>query len=221
MIFFLGILTAVAFAWAAIKMGLYEMWVLFINALISAYLGIFLGPRIAESILSGPSEYSNALGVGVCGIGFFLILQGATYLLITSQFSVSLPKPLEIFGGGFVGFLAGLFVWGFLNIFILLMPFSQGGFVKGMGVEIDQANISYTAGWCNMLNSIVSTDDKQIGAKEMLSQLVADVEASRKGKGREVEETGGEEQSEPNEIEAPPTVEELIGAPPEADIDDI
>ncbi len=48
MTFWIGILIGVLFAYFAVKIGFYETLIMMFNVVISVFLGIFLGPTIAN-----------------------------------------------------------------------------------------------------------------------------------------------------------------------------
>ena len=104
MLFWVGLLIAVLFAWVTIKMGLYETWALLFNILISVYLAVFLGSAVADSDLLSGVPYNSVIATAVIGIGTFLILQSISYIFFTSQFNVSIPKIFDVIGSGFLGF---------------------------------------------------------------------------------------------------------------------
>ena len=85
MVFWIGILVAVAFAYSAIKMGFYQTWTMLFNIVIAVYVGVRLGPAIEEFIPAG-GQYSKMLAVLTPGVGTFLILQGIAYIFLIGQF---------------------------------------------------------------------------------------------------------------------------------------
>ncbi len=111
MAFWIGILVSGLFAWAVVKIGFCEAWVLLCNIVISVYLAIFLRPIIANTLLSaGNSTYGNALTVLGTAAATCLVLHGISHIFFTSHFSVPFPKALDTIGAALLGFLAGFLV---------------------------------------------------------------------------------------------------------------
>ena len=133
MVFWIGILVGGLFAWFAIRMGFYETWVMLFNIVISVYLGVFLGPIIANIVAVADAPYSNVLAILAIAIASFLILYGISYIFFTSQFNIPFPKVFDILVAGFLGFLAGFLVWSFVSFLVCIAPISQNTFVKEIG----------------------------------------------------------------------------------------
>jgi hypothetical protein len=175
MVFWLDILIGGVFIWLAIKIGFYEIWALLFNIVISIYVAIFLTPVLLD-IVPGSSDIPccHAFSLAVLGGGTFLILYGITYVFLTGQFKVAFPKLFEILFTGILGFLAGFLVLSFAALVITMTPISQNRFVKQIGFnrESQQVNISYMCLWCDMVNSIVSSDTK-ITSKEAVEYLLS------------------------------------------------
>ena len=96
MVFWVGILISVLFAYFAIKKGFYETWALGFNIIISIYLAVFLGPVISGIIPMGTAVYNKIITTLAIAAASFLILQGTSYILITSQFNVPFPKIIDV-----------------------------------------------------------------------------------------------------------------------------
>jgi hypothetical protein len=193
MAFWLGILVGGLFAWFAIKLGFYETWAMLFNIIISIYLAVFLRPVIAEVVpAAGDTSYSSALIMSATAITSFLILHGISYTFLTGQFSVSFPKIFNTLGTGFLGFLAGFLVWSFASLLISTTPISQDTFVKGIGfdTQFEQTNMPYISWWCNLVNTVVSSQDSEHTAKEAISELLKKEETAVQDK-----------PAEPNDVE--------------------
>lgn len=216
MAFWLGILVGGLFAWFAIKLGFYETWAMLFNIIISIYLAVFLRPVIVEVVpAAGDTPYSGVLIMSATAIISFLILHGISYTFLTGQFNVSFPKILNTLGTGFLGFLAGFLVWSFASLLISATPISQNTFVNGLGFDsqFEQSNMPYISWWCNLVNTVVSSQDSEHTAEEAISELLKSVEK------KETAVQG--KPAEPNDVETGTTEEKQPGSPPGANVEDI
>jgi hypothetical protein len=214
MAFWFGILVAGLFAWFAVGIGFYEMWVMLFNIVISIYLAVFLRPIIVNIPAVGDTPYSNALTMIAIAIASFSILHGISYTFITSQFKVSFPRIFNTLGTGFLGFLAGFLVWNFVSFLIFITPISQDTFVRGIGFndEFQQSNVSVVCRWCNLVNRVVSSRDSETSCEQAVSELLKSTEPEL-----QVEPA---EQAEPNDVEADVSEQEQFGLPPETGVED-
>ncbi|MDD5327803.1 MAG: hypothetical protein PHY02_08330 [Phycisphaerae bacterium] len=173
MVFWIGILVSGAFAWLAIKLRFYQTWVLVFNIIISIYLGIYLRPAIANIPAVGDTPYSNILAMAAIVLVSFLVLHCISYVFLTGQFNVPFPKVFDTLGSGFLGFLAGFLVWSFLTLLIYITPASQNSLVKSIGFtdQFRQTGVSYIAGFCNLVNAIVSYD-KGDSTEQTINELL-------------------------------------------------
>jgi len=220
MIFWIGILVAVALAFFAIRMGFYETWAILFNVVISIYLSVFVGPIVARIPAIANTSFSNALAVIATAIAAFLILQSITYILMTSQFSISFPKVLDVIGAGFLGFLGGLLLWSFVNFLIYLTPIPQSDFAEKFGYnsQFRQANVSVISWWCDLVGSIVSNrHDGTTTAEQTINGLFEDI--VRKTKNAKAEQAPTGQSSEPDEPKTKIRPEDQLGPPPEIDFD--
>ena len=191
MVFWLGILTGGIFVWFAIKIGFYEIWAMLFNIVISIYVAIFLTPVLLDIVPgSGDIPCCNAFSLAVLGGGTFLILYGITYVFLTGQFKVAFPKLFEILFTGILGFLVGFLVLSFAALVITITPISQNRFVRQIGFnrESQQANISYMCLWCDLINSVVSSDTK-VTSKEAVEYLLSSAQPQTENKAGQT--TGG------------------------------
>lgn len=195
MAFWFGILVAGLFAWFAVGIGFYEMWVMLFNIVISIYLAVFLRPIIVNIPAVGDTPYSNALTMIAIALASFSILHGISYTFITGQFKVSFPKIFNTLGTGFLGFLAGFLVWNFVSFLIFITPISQDTFVRGIGFndEFQQSNVSVIYRLCNLVNTVVSSRDSEISSEQAVSELLKSTEPEL-----QVEPA---EEAEPNDVE--------------------
>jgi len=179
MVFWIGILVGCLFVWLAVKMGFYETWVLLFNIVIAVYLGVFLGPVIANIVPIGrDTPYNNAMCMIAAGIGGFLILHGISYTLFTGQFSVPFTKTFDTLVAGFFGFLTGFLVWTFLSLLICITPISQNTFVSELDFtgSFKQAGVPYIGLWCNLVNSMVASEDSEVTCEQVISALLKNAE---------------------------------------------
>lgn len=179
MVFWIGILFGCLFVWLAVKMGFYETWVLLFNTVISIYLAVFLGPVIANIVpVARGSAYNNALCMIIPGVGAFLILYGISYTLFTGQFSIPFTKKIDTLAAGFFGFLTGLLVWFFLSLLICIMPISQHTFVSELDFAggFKQTGLPYIGWWCDMVNSIVASEDSEVTSEQIITALLKSAE---------------------------------------------
>lgn len=218
MALWVGILVGVAFAWLAIKKGLYETWALVFNIVISIYLAIFLRPAIVDiAPAAGDTAYSNAATVLAIAIAAFLVLHGISYTFLTGHFKVPFPKILDTPGAGFLGFFAGLLVASFVSLLISITPISENTFVKGIGLvgQSEQTNKPVICWWGNLVNSVVASQDNKLTCEQAINELLKSAESKARD-----EQPKLDEPVEPNDVETIITEEEPLGPPPEPDIED-
>jgi len=175
MVFWAGILAAAFFAWLAVKIGFYETWTMLFNIVISIYLSVFLTPVITSMVpAAGDTAYGNALTLITVAAGAFLILHGVSYSFLTGRFSVWFPRPLDNVGSGLLGFLAGLLIWSFLALVILVSPLSQAGFAQDIDLRnaVEQTSVPYIAWWCDLVNGIVAAGDNKYTTRQVISKLL-------------------------------------------------
>jgi len=193
MAFWTGILVGGFFAWLAVRKGFYETWTLLFNVVISVYVSVLLTPVIAESVpAAGDTAYGNALTLAAVAGGTFLILHGISCTLFTGRFGVTFPKIFDNIGAGILGFLAGFLIWSFVALLISATPIGQKDTARaiGFGRKIEQSNGAYISWWCNLVNTIASSEDTRRPAQETVSRLLD--KAEEKGRDKPPE------QPEPN-----------------------
>jgi hypothetical protein len=175
MIFWIGILIAVAFAASSLKFGLYHAWTMLFNILIAVYLGVRLGPLIEDFVPAG-GEYQTTLGVLAAGLVSFLILHGISYVFLIGQFDVTFPHSINKLGSALFGFLAGFLVWSFIILLVCTAPFSQNKFLKDVGVCSEGFERMHTQGylvfWCAALDKLVGSGDTDTGAQKAIAGLL-------------------------------------------------
>ena len=199
MVFWAGILVAALFARLAIKMGFYETWTMLFNIAVSVYLGVSLRPLLIEFAPSaGDTPYGSALTIFGIAIGAFLILHGISFVFFTGQFSVSLPKVLNIIGAGLLGFVAGFLVWGFVSFLVSTTPIFESAYLKqlDLGSQIRQTSVPVVCWWCSFVNKIVSSKANGDTIKQELDGLIKNTEKNKRSVITEPNDT--DETNEPN-----------------------
>jgi hypothetical protein len=166
MVFWFGILIAVAFAASSLKLGLYHAWTMFFNILIAVYMGVRLGPFI-QDFIPAAADYNTALAILGAALGSFLILHGISYVFLIGQFDITFPSTINKFGSAFLGFLVGFLVWSFIFLLVCATPFSQNKFVKDAGVSsecFEHAHCqAYLVWWCSAMDKLVGSSDADAG----------------------------------------------------------
>jgi uncharacterized membrane protein required for colicin V production len=227
MAFWIGILVGGIFAALAVKIGLYEMWALFFNIVISIYLAVFLRPIITDKVpVGGGAEHNTALAIIITAVVVFAILEGISYMFITSPFSISFPKILDTAGSGVLGLLAGFLVWSFINFLIGITPMGQdqNSFVKkiGLGAQPKQAATSYLTSWCNVVNTIASNRDSTVTSEQLVSGLLKSTEEKAKAKlAKKLKPVKVFVPPEPKKVEVTISERDKLGPPPEPEVEDI
>lgn len=211
MVFWIGILIGCLFAWLAVKMGFYETWILLFNIVIAVYLAVFLRPVIANIVpVARESAYNNALCMIIPAVGAFLILHGISYTLFTGQYSVPFPKTINTLVAGFFGFLTGFLVWTFLSLLICISPISQNTFVSELNFAdgFKQTGAPYVGWWCDLVNSMVASEDSDVTSEQVISALLKNAEAKPPAG-----------QAEPNQPDKPDNIRSRPITNPSVDIE--
>jgi len=182
MVFWIGILCGAVFAYMAIKIGLYETWVMLFNIIIAVYLAVYLRPIIVDFYPdAGSTPYRNGLTMAATAVAALLILYGISNTFITSQFTVPFPKVLDTLAAGVLGFLAGLLVWSFVSLLICITPISQQPIVREMGFssQFQLGNASSICRWCNLVNKVASRKDNSHSTEDVISELLKSAEEKK------------------------------------------
>ncbi len=203
MVFWVGTLVGGLFAYFAVKKGFYEMWALGFNIIISVYLAILLGPVVSDIIPVGGTVYSKALTALATAAACFLILYGISYTFITGQFSISLPKIVDVVGAGLLGFLTGFLVWSFVSLLIMTTPITKNTLAQEIGfdTQAQQTSISYVSWWCNKVNRIVSSGDDERTPQKAIGWLLEEPKAKTPVATPEPNEPAEPNRAEPNTTE--------------------
>jgi hypothetical protein len=179
MIFWFGIIVGIGFAIFAAKIGFYEIWTLFFNLIVAVFLGVYLGPVIAEKASTAQDIYGVvSLYMLITAIMSFAVLYGISYVAFLGQFQIPFPRLFDTFLAGLWGFLTGIFVWSFICVLILLAPFSEHEILKKAGFTFPslQSNVSYMSTWCNMINTVAFNKKEHCTALQIISSLEEKIE---------------------------------------------
>jgi hypothetical protein len=182
MVFWLGVLFAMVFAWFAFKIGFYETWALVFNIVVSVYLAIFAGPVILELVpAAGDTPYATILAMISTAVVAFLILEAISYSLITGRVGVTFPKVLDALGGPALGFAGGFLVWSFICLLICISPICGNKVIKaiGFGDEARQTTISNICWWCNAVHRFVAFEDAERTAEKEIDALLRTAEPEK------------------------------------------
>jgi hypothetical protein len=209
MVFWIGILIAVGFAYSAIKLGFYQAWTMFFNVVVAVYVGIRLGPVIEEFVPMG-GQYCKTLAVLATGVGTFLVLHGISSVFLLGQFEVTFPRLLNTLGAGLLGFMAGFLVWSFATLVVCTTPFCENASIKEIGFDSKQFKEAkmqpYLVWWCNFVDKFVALGDSQVSVEDTITDLLtrptpkATVITSRAGA---VQPTDANEPNQPTDMNEP------------------
>lgn len=231
MVFWIGILVGLIFAALAGKKGFYEIWAMFFNVVISAYIAITAGPIIRTNLfeVDDAISYAGALVTFGTFAACFIVLHSTAYILVLSQFRVKFGKLLDSGGASVLGLLAGILIWGFVVLFLCTSPLSKVKALKSMEFVAEKdgkrlANISYVVFWTEKVHRVVGTETKINTPQAIIDRLIGQVsdreqrerEAEQKRKEEEfrLQREGRERESEKKKLEEKPK----IGPPPELDL---
>ncbi len=170
-----GILIGLALAAYTAKRGLYESWALLFNILISIYLTIALTPFLIGLLsLDSNSALSNTLVMLITAIVAFAVLYGSAYMIFLGQFNVSFPKLIDVFGGGFLGFLSGMLIWAFVAFLICASPLASASLCKKLGMERSNAkeSIASVVKWSNIVHTFIGSSGKKGAIKEIVVKML-------------------------------------------------
>jgi hypothetical protein len=174
MIFIFGIIFGLVFAFMAVKMKFYESWMLFVNVLLSVYLGIFAGPWIVD--FAGLEKLPFALVSSVLGtvVVSFIVLYSITYIYFISQFRITFGKIFDFLGAGGVGFLTGFLVWSLISI-LLCNSLDKVDIPMSSQLGIDRTacrgNVKYLGWWCGIVHTFTAAEDNPKTASRTIIEL--------------------------------------------------
>jgi len=221
MIFWFGILLALITTALTAKKGLFETWTLFFNVVMAVYLALTLGP-VLKGLLGVSRSGGEALVMLGTAVACLTVLYIFSYVIFLSQFHVTLPKALDIAGGGLFGFLTGFLAWSFIAFLIFISPLSLYKVVNKIGFNSTstQSCTGYMKWWTGVIHAVVSEDGREESIDQKLAALGESADKAIRAATTVVE---------PNEPPAPAetiTVEKEItpadlGPPPELNFEDI
>ena len=174
MVFWASILAGGLFVWLAVRIGFFEMWTLLFNIVVSIYVAIYLTPVIVDvATAAGDTSYGSALTLAALAIGTFLVLFGISYVLVTGQFNVAFPRIFDLVFSGIFGFLAGALILSFAVLVITVTPISQNNLANKIGLnpQSQQANIVYVSRWCDLIDLVASSADRETTAEQTINAL--------------------------------------------------
>jgi hypothetical protein len=188
MVLLAGILVGGLCIWFAVKIGFYETWAMLFNIVISIYVALFLAQPIMNILPEANSiPCCEALTLIVLATGAFLILQGITYVLFTSQFRVTFPKIFDILFAGLLGFFGGFLLLSLAALIIFLTPFGAYAGIEDDSVEYNMSS----AYWLfDGIHSIVSSPDKEITTEKVIKQLLKKSQPDTQNKNPQQTEPG-------------------------------
>ena len=111
-----------------------------------------------------------------------------------------------------------------MSFLICASPISKNYFIQeaGFNSQFQQTNISYISWWCNLVNTVVSSQNNKLTTEQATSGLLKSFEKQAQDKAaKQALPSEPNEPAEPNDVETETTIEELLGPPPEAEIEDI
>src|SRR5512138_186406 len=121
MVFWAAVAIGGMFAWAAVQVGFYASWIMLFNLVLSAYLAIFLGPLIFDSVpATTDTPYGYALVLLTVGIATLVTAYAICYTCLSGRLRVEFPGLFDSIAAGFLGFLAGFLVSSFVGFAVSL-----------------------------------------------------------------------------------------------------
>lgn len=112
------------------KAGFVSGWTTLLNASVAIYLGIYVTPTVVESVsYIADFSYGAMLTAFVVAVILFTILNTIAST-VTGDLKIEMPKMIETLGGGAIGFLTGMLLWGFLCLLLEVSPLADSAMVK-------------------------------------------------------------------------------------------
>jgi hypothetical protein len=189
MVFWIAILVGVLFVWLAIRMGFYETWVLFFNAVISIYLSVFLTPILIEWVPApgAAPSYHVALCMILLAGGSFAVLHGLSFIFLTSQYHIPFPRVFDSLLSGMLGFATGFLVFSFLGLVLTTTPLAENKIVGTLGLgrpsqpakdaqtrtaAFKSPNLSCLTRCCDLIHSFAGFHDPGITSQAAVQELM-------------------------------------------------
>lgn len=172
MVFLTGILVGAFFIWLGVRLGLFEIFALMFNLVVSVYLGLVLGPVVQDRLpMSDLPLYTGSAAMLLTAGGIFVVLFGVTFVFFTGPYNIVFPKTFDILLAGFVGFFTGLFVWSFISLLVTITPVSQMGFFKSVGFNETQKFTSVKV-WCGLVHKVVGEENSDLTVETAINDLL-------------------------------------------------
>jgi hypothetical protein len=179
MVFWIAVVIGGLFAFAAVQVGFYSSWIMLFNLVLSAYMAIFLGPMIVETVpATTDTEYGYALVLLTIGIATLVTAYGICYASLSGRFRVEFPVVFDKIGAGVLGFLGGFLISSFVTFALALTPLREMDALRPFGLdavaqrESRSAIRSYLCGWCDVLHTFVASSDAGVTSKEVVDMLL-------------------------------------------------
>jgi len=200
--FWIGIIIAAVFAVISIKQGLFAIWMVFFNALISIYLGICLEPIISGSIPAlSQMAFGSAITIAVLAVVIFAIFYMLAFTVFLNQFSITFPKLIDILGSAGLGFAAALLVWCFLSFLVCMTPFSESSFAKSIAIDrkSQQKSISYLGSCCNLIHNFAGSEKGDDSITDTVNKMIDRAHKKKLKKRRPSSESAKYDPNDPND----------------------
>lgn len=175
MVFWVAVLIGGLFAWAAAQVGFFASWIMLFNLVLSAYLAIFVGPLIVDSIpATTDTAYGYALVLLTVGIATLVTSYAICYACLSGRLRVEFPHLMDKIGAGILGFLGGFLVSSFLGFAVSLTPLPEMDSLKSLGLDAgsQRATRSYICWWCDVLHGFVGSSDSGVTSEEVVASLL-------------------------------------------------
>jgi hypothetical protein len=175
MVFWIAVVIGGIFAWAAVQVGFFASWIMLFNMVLSAYLAIFLGPLILDSVpATTDTPYGYALVLLTVGIATLVTAYAICYTCLSGRLRVEFPGMFDSIAAGFLGFLAGFLVSSFVGFAVSLTPLPEMDSLKPLGLDASsqRATRSYLCWWCDVLHGFVGSSDSSVTSAEAVALLL-------------------------------------------------
>jgi hypothetical protein len=124
---FVGLICALA---GAKKAGFVSGWTTLLNASVAMYLGIYATPIVVNSVsIVAEHTYGPVLTAFLVSVIMFAILNTIS-AAVTGDLKIAMPRLLETLGGGAIGFVNGMLLWGFLCLLLEISPLADSSVVR-------------------------------------------------------------------------------------------
>jgi hypothetical protein len=124
---FIGLICGLA---GAKRVGFVSGWTTLLNASVSMYLAIYIAPIVVDSVsIVARYTYGPVICTFVLAAVLFAIL-GRICSTVTGDLKIAMPKVIETLGGGAIGFINGMLLWGFLCLLLEISPAADSSIVK-------------------------------------------------------------------------------------------